>query len=71
MKYIPVWEFCKKYNIPKQNIYRWIRERKVEPENIRKETKMIEKTVLLDDERIIPKSWFEKLEKQKIRDKEL
>jgi hypothetical protein len=55
MKYIPVWEFCKKYNIPKQNIYRWIRERKIPEDKINKEEKMVQRLTIVDDESIIPK----------------
>lgn len=40
-KYIPIWEYCKKHNIPKQNVYRWIREGKLPKESF----KMVEKTV--------------------------
>lgn len=40
-KFIPIWEYCKKYNIDKQKIYRWIREHKIPAESISK----VEKTV--------------------------
>lgn len=55
MKYIPIWEFCKKYGVPKQNVYRWIRERKISEANIKKERKSVERLVIVDDETIIPK----------------
>lgn len=29
-EFIPVWEWCKKYGKPKQTIYRWIREKRLE-----------------------------------------
>ncbi len=50
-KFIPVWEYCKKHNISKQTIYRWIRERKID-----NEFRIIEKSVkrIMINEDFIP-----------------
>lgn len=42
-KFIPVYEFCNKYKISKQNIYRWIREGKLSPDIYTKEVKTVER----------------------------
>jgi hypothetical protein len=37
-KYIPVHEYAKLKNTSIQNVYRWIRERKIKEEDVRRET---------------------------------
>lgn len=32
--YIPVYKYAKDNNVSKQNVYRWIREHKIKPEDI-------------------------------------
>lgn len=36
-KYIPIYEYAKLHNVPLQNVYRWIRERRIDAENVKKE----------------------------------
>lgn len=36
-KYIPVHEYAKKKGTSVQNVYRWIRERKIKEDDVRKE----------------------------------
>jgi Mor family transcriptional regulator len=45
-KYIPIHEFCKKYNKTRQNVYRWIREGKIK--DYKKIQKTVERIVILD-----------------------
>lgn len=44
-KYIPIYEYCKKYNTSKQNVYRWIREGKIK--DYKKIKKTVERIVIL------------------------
>lgn len=37
-KFIPIHEYAKKKGTSVQNVYRWIRERKIKEEDVRKET---------------------------------
>jgi predicted site-specific integrase-resolvase len=48
--YIPIYEYCKKYNTSKQNVYRWIREGKIK--DFKKITKEVERIVVLDEPHI-------------------
>lgn len=49
-KYIPAYIYAKKYGYPLQNIYRWIRERKIKEENIKKEKVIKERIRILDED---------------------
>jgi len=35
-RFIPIWQYCKENKISKQNVYRWIREQKVDEDNFMK-----------------------------------
>jgi len=37
-KFIPIHEYARINNVPLQNVYRWIRERKINEESVKKET---------------------------------
>lgn len=36
-KYIPIYEYAKKANVPEQTVYRWIREKKFDDADVSKE----------------------------------
>lgn len=42
-KYIPIYEYAKKLNTSKQNVYRWIREGKFSDNDIKKEEVTVER----------------------------
>lgn len=48
MTFIPIWQYVKKYNIPKQNIYRWIRENKIPQKYLSCEKHIIQR-ITIDD----------------------
>lgn len=41
--YIPVYEYAKLHKTSKQNVYRWIREGKLKPEDYKKEITTVER----------------------------
>lgn len=50
-EFIPIYEYCKKYNVSKQNVYRWIREGKIK--DFKKIKKVVERMVILDKKPVI------------------
>ena len=48
-KFVPIYQYATDKDIPKQTIYRWIRERKVADEFIRIEERMV-KRIMIDSE---------------------
>ena len=48
-KFISAFEFAKKHNTSKQNVYRWIREGKIKAENIKKEVMTVERIRINED----------------------
>lgn len=46
--YIPVYAYVAKYKISKQNLYRWIRERKIEGK-YKRVKKEVERILILDE----------------------
>jgi len=42
-KYIPVYEYAKKRGVTIQTVYRWIRERKLKDEDVKRETVTVER----------------------------
>lgn len=47
--FIPIYIYAKKHGIPKQTIYRWIREGKIKPENVKEIEKIVKRKVIKDE----------------------
>lgn len=52
-RFIPIYEYCKKYDVSKQNVYRWLRESKI-PEEKHKVVEKVVKRIMIIDEDINP-----------------
>lgn len=51
-KYISIFEYAKKHNTSKQNVYRWIREHKFNEEDIKKVVLEVRRIRIKDDARV-------------------
>ena len=53
-KYIPIHEYAKKKGVKSQNVYRWIRERKISPDRVKVEKITVER-LRIDEKAVCPK----------------
>lgn len=56
-KFIPVYEYCKKHNVSKQNVYRWIREGRIPPERVTVEEKVVKRLKIKEEAEPIKKQY--------------
>lgn len=48
-EFVPVWEYCKINGVTKQNIYRWIREGKIDQEHLKTEERVVKRITIHRD----------------------
>lgn len=48
-RFIPIYQYCKNNNTSKQNVYRWIRERKINENDIKIEVRTVKRITIRED----------------------